>query len=236
MNFWWASLLGVILGWFLNEVSYLIRFKREDRKNLKKVLSNLLSIFHIIYAIHVYTYIAAEKVYERLPKELKGEQIESFFKLMSQKYNKYFMQQIIQANTREIQERYRSSVNSLTGIDPLGAYRLTLRSSAINYLNAIDEVPNEIKHLLSDWGKMSNANYEEFSKFIRSRLKPKITEEITNVLEDDIKEVSFKIGVLTWRRTNQELKNIKNEIPTVIKDMLDELFDDFNARFRSTDT
>ncbi|MBA7478579.1 hypothetical protein ES707_14006 [subsurface metagenome] len=227
MNFWWASLLGVILGWFLNEVSYLIRFKREDRKNLKEILSNLLSIFHIIYANHVYTYKVAEKVYERLPKELKSERIEPLFKLMSQEYNKHFMQRIIQADTREVRERYRSSVNSLRGIDPLGAYKLTLRSSALDYLNAIDEMPNEIKHLMSDWKEMNNANYEEFLKFVRSRLKPRATEEVTNVLEDDIRGVSFKIGILTWLKVKKELKNTKNETPKIIEDILDKLFNDF---------
>jgi len=75
------SLLGVMVGWFLAEISYILRLRKEDKKKLKKALFNLMDVyFYLTKPRNVNLAIDGlfERVKKRFPIALTnpiGEQI-----------------------------------------------------------------------------------------------------------------------------------------------------------------
>jgi len=47
------TILGVVIGWLLNELSFLIRLRIKDRRKLKKVLFNLLNVYFYLNKLKI---------------------------------------------------------------------------------------------------------------------------------------------------------------------------------------
>lgn len=101
-------LMAVALGWLLNEMSSLVRLRREDRRAAGPVLMDLFEVRHRLLVADAYV------------KELgKRFQIPSQAQLQLQ----HVIQTLFPEPPRFI-EKYEKAVSTLARVDPIRAFRL----------------------------------------------------------------------------------------------------------------
>jgi len=102
------TLLAVALGWLLNELSTLLRLRREDRRAAGPVLTDLLEIRHRLVALDA---VVAElgKRFEVPPQG----------RLLLQR----FLQTLIPEAPKFV-ETYEAAVSTLARVDPIIAFRV----------------------------------------------------------------------------------------------------------------
>lgn len=127
--------LGVAIGWCLNELSQLWRARREDRKAIGRALSDLLLIRHRLLGI--------PKVVEELSKRLSIPE-------PAQVLLGHILSSWIPVDA--LTKRYEEAVTLVSGIDPLLGFRLRsqdlvstltaqLRAVALNDLGSVSAWP-----------------------------------------------------------------------------------------------
>lgn len=102
------ALLAVALGWFLNELSSVVRLRREDRRASGPVLTSLLEIRHRL--------LNFDELMRELGKHLR---IPSQVRLQLQQY----LRTLIPEPPKLIEE-YEKAVSTLAFVDPVRAFRL----------------------------------------------------------------------------------------------------------------
>ncbi len=101
-------LLAVALGWLLNELSSLVRLRREDRRAAGPVLTDLLEIRHRLLTVDAYV------------KELgKQFQIPPQAQLQLRQHI-----QTLFPESHTFIEKYEEAVSTLARVDPIRAFRL----------------------------------------------------------------------------------------------------------------
>lgn len=225
-------LVGVFAGWFLNELSYYFRCRREDKRKLKEVLFNLLDIWHLMKANNpdLLIQITIDKLVGRFPDAFKSKEVLSFLKPFYQDFADGLMQQIVNKEISGIKERYETSVNSLAKIDPLLAHRLSGKLSVQDYLETFNERLNNVKNVFLDAGGSQDTMAFET---IRAELKPLVMDEVVKTIEDDIKDVAYKIGIMTWMNTLQKLNKHYNYILREMDKKIDEFLENFFKKYQS---
>lgn len=102
------TLLAVAVGWLLNELSSLIRLRREDRRSIGPVLRDLLEIRHRLFALD--SAIAELKRHLPIPAEAESPL-------------KQVLSMLVPPPPR-LQERYDEAVSIVARANPLLAFRL----------------------------------------------------------------------------------------------------------------
>lgn len=102
------TMLAVILGWALNEMSFLVRSQREDRRAVGPVLKDLLETRHRLFKL------------DAIMKEL-GKQFQ--IPAQAQMQLKQFIHALVPEPPNSI-ERYEEAVTTLARAEPLLAFRL----------------------------------------------------------------------------------------------------------------
>jgi hypothetical protein len=199
-----VSIISVIAGWFLNEMSYYFRCRRQDKRKLKEVLFNLLDIWHLMKANNpdLVVQITIDKLTGRFPDAFRNKEALLSWKPFYQDFADGLMQQIVSKEISGSKERYEISVNSLAKIDPLLAHRLSGKLSVHDYIKISNERIENFKGIISNFGTSDDLNALES---LKQMVRPIIMDDVTKTMEDDIKEVSCKIGVLTWFKTKRKL-------------------------------
>jgi hypothetical protein len=109
-----VTLGAVVAGWFLNELSFLLRARREDRRSINRALCELMEVRHQLNALPAIT------------KELKK-------KLPIPSQAEFALRIILQSllpNADGLQKRYEDAVTSLSGAFPVLAYELRSKDIA----------------------------------------------------------------------------------------------------------
>ncbi len=101
-------LLAVALGWLLNELSSLLRLRREDRRAAGPVLMDMLEIRHRLLIVDAYV------------KEL-GKQLQ--IPPQAQLQLRQHIQALFPESPTFI-EKYEEAVSTLARVDPISAFRL----------------------------------------------------------------------------------------------------------------
>ena len=197
-------LVGVFAGWLLNELSYYFRCRRQDKRKLKEVLFNLLDIWHLMKANNpdLAVQITIDKLTGRFPDAFRNKEALLFLKPFYHDFADGLMQQIVSKEISGIKERYEISVNSLAKIDPLLAHRLSGKLSVHDYIKISNERIENFKRVISNFGTSDDLNALES---LKQMVRPMIMDDVTKTMEDNIKEVSCKISVLTWFKTERKL-------------------------------
>ncbi len=219
-------------GWLLNELSYYFRCRREDKKKLKEVLFNLLDIWHLMKANNpdLVVQITIDKLTGRFPDAFRNKEALLFWKPFYQDFADGLMQQIVNKEISGIKERYEISVNSLAEIDPLLAHRLSGKLSVQDYFETFNERLNNVKNVFLDAGRSQDTMAFET---IRAELKPLVMDDVVKTIEDDIKDVAYKIGIMTWINTLQKLNKHYNYILREMDKKIDEFLENFIKKYQS---
>ncbi len=148
--------LGVAIGWSLNELSQLWRARREDRKAIGKALSDLMLIRHRLLWIPK----AVEEISKHLPIP------EPVQVLMGHVFSSWIP---VDALTK----RYEEAVTVVSGIDPLLGFRLRsqdLVSSLTGQLRAM---------ALNDPGSVSA--WPKFERWFLEQIVPELDKMVLDV-------------------------------------------------------
>jgi hypothetical protein len=219
------TILGVVIGWLLNELSFLIRLRIKDRRKLKKVLFNLLNVYFYLNKLKIKMGPQVDILFNHLKKLLQEpsdpELIEfvksTFIKNANEILNEYVHEKI-----NSIKNNYESSLKDLSEVNPFLAYRL---SDKLDIYDLLDNLESWFKKISSDL----NLPNLEIEQNLLDAFQNKILKEYLDNLEAEIKKLSFSIGFLYWMKIISQLRKIKkirvdeNEIKKEFDNFLKEI-------------
>jgi len=105
-----GTLIGIILGFGLNEASYLLRTRREDRRTISKTLAELLDVRHVLRFLP----LTVETLKKILPGPIAA-------------HDEVMLRNVLQAfvpNSEGMQKRYEDAVSAVSAFLPLLAFDL----------------------------------------------------------------------------------------------------------------
>lgn len=223
-----ATLAGIFVGWLLNELSYLIRSRREDKRQLKEVFYNLLETWYLIRLTNT------EKIADLVANELKNLILPVYDVSGAYQFFKEFYEQFISSillefsffkDIKEVEMRYQDSVKSLARIDPILAYTLGGKKFVFHYLEYLDFSVQKISMLAKSSERDSReVNIEEVSKNLKKFSKTELYEQALSSLKEDIRRVSWKVGIKTWIEAKRLLRKSKLEFTEKEKQEMANLF------------
>lgn len=105
-----GTLLGLVIGFLLNELSSVIKSGREDRRTIGKALAELLEVRHHLKTLP----LAIDSLKESLPGPISA-------------YDEFMLRKalwFLLPNTEGLQKRYEDSVSAVAGEFPMLAFGL----------------------------------------------------------------------------------------------------------------
>jgi hypothetical protein len=177
-----VPLLAVALGWLLNELSSLIRLRREDRRTAGPVLTDLLEIRHRLLTLN-------EAVKEYVKELGKHLQIPPQAQLQFQQY----LQTLLQTSFPQAPvfiEQYEEAVSTLARVDPIRAFRLRSQPLIAPFL---------------DWVRSLAASSEPDVRLWNAVVEPELLGRFKPHIEELILDVARAHGWLTWWRARRRL-------------------------------
>jgi hypothetical protein len=215
------TILGVVIGWLLNELSFLIRLRIKDRRKLKKVLFNLLNVYFYLSRLNIGPQV--DTLFNHLKKLLQeplDPDLMEFLKSIIIKNAEEILNERTREKINSIKNNYESSLKDLSEVNPFLAYRL---SDKLDIYDLLDNLESWFKKISSDL----NLPNLEIEQNLLDAFQNKILKEYLDNLEAEIKKLSLSIGFLYWMKIISQLRKIKkireNEIKKEFDDFLKEI-------------
>ena len=215
------TILGVVIGWLLNELSFLIRLRIKDRRKLKKVLFNLLNVYFYLSRLNIGPQV--DTLFNHLKKLLQeplDPDLMEFLKSIIIKNAEEILNERTREKINSIKNNYENSLKDLSEVNPFLAYRL---SDKLDIYYLLDNLESWFKKISSDL----NLPNLEIEQNLLDAFQNKILKEYLDNLEAEIKKLSLSIGFLCWIKIISQLRKIKkireNEIKKEFDDFLKEI-------------
>lgn len=215
------SAIGIVFGWTLNQLGQWFRAREEDKKNLKIVLFNLLETYFVFVRSDLDKIVqkVTDKVFENIPKE---QQTEEGKKLMHSIYSgistNYLKPELLE-ELKTVQASYQNSIKSLASIDPLTAYYL---SGKTNIIEGFDTIQVWFDNLQQEF-PADATEIETGAKQVLGIIKPNIINDTLTELENDIRNIAWKIDPYTWFQSIQAIKRLKSNANEKLDKEIDKL-------------
>src|SRR5579862_3802668 len=159
-------LFAVALGWLLNELSSLIRLRREDRRTAGPVLTDLLEIRHRLVTLN-------EAIKEYLQELGKHVQLSPQARVQVQQY----LQNLLQTSfpqSPDFVEQYEQAVSTLARVDPIRAFRLRSQPFVAPFLNWLQNLATSTETDAQIWSTV-------FEPEFLGKFRPQMEELILDV-------------------------------------------------------
>jgi len=210
---------GIVLGFFVGQVSDYLRANREDRRVLKEVLFNQLDIWFESRKADVDTLVPM--ILERLRAGfhrlgVPSEQLDSLFSISSGPLIQLF-EDVRIAHPEALKERYEKSISQLARVDPLLAFELSGRPQ-VDLNETIDEFISRATELDNESGESNETTVTFFRTFLKGYGQRK---QLTG-METDIVEVAKRLGFVTARQTRQIIVEAKSKLPAGVDAYIDD--------------
>lgn len=122
-------LVGVIIGWFLNEIGQLLRLRREDRRAIGRALADLMEIRHNLFVVKK----VSDEVIRRLGIPPQNQPV--FRNLLDS----------ILPNLESLHKRYEEIINTIASTEPLLGFRLRSKDSLAPTLRKLRSIASTDK-------------------------------------------------------------------------------------------
>ena len=152
-----SGIIGVIIGWFLSELSSWFRDKRSERMVISKALSELLEIRHIVL---------------RLP-EVTSYIMGLFGGSSSDRYEMELLFKTFLPSSEELRSRYQQAVDDLAYIDPASAFQIRDYAFIVSYFDSFRET------IVSN--PSDSTIIKPFEQFLLTTVKKTFDESIKNL-------------------------------------------------------
>lgn len=213
------SLIGVIIGWLLNQLGSWFRARGEDKRNLKGVLYQLLESYHLLGKHDFQKFVDRflDKLLADIPLDQQAIQKELFKNTMLPQLVENFIKPILLGDLKNIESKYDEAIGVLSKIDPLTAYYLGGRNRIPEQLSAIE---NWVEGLS---GEQISMNDVEQSKKFLGILTPTLLQDILDDMKEDIISIAWKINPVIWFKTKRILKRMPLNASEVVDKKVDEI-------------
>jgi hypothetical protein len=165
-----------------------------------------------------------------LKAKFPGEIPKDIHLLLKQIFNIFLQTIIVEKQMKELKTvelRYKSSVESISKLDPFIAYKLSGKQAVYNYIDYLNEYTSKIdeisKRQISDFYKEPVPDdLDEFKNKIKYILHPKLYESAMKVITDDIKEVGSKLSLQSRKQIRKIIgKQDSYEIDTDLENLIE---------------
>lgn len=200
--------VSVGFGWLLNELGQLTKIRRENKRIKRKVLFYLLETFNSLEKLDTNKDIESltEIIFNSLPADLQTPddryQINEYYSSTIPN----IAQEFVSNNLKELEDNYIKTIDELSLIDPLAAYRLKGKNKIIDNF---DKIKESIKYLSN-----SEVEIDSQSKQIENLLKVLKSDMFRSAIDDIIEEIYYvakSINWITYFRTKKLINNhLKN--------------------------
>ncbi|WP_346854533.1 hypothetical protein [uncultured Draconibacterium sp.] len=221
-----VSIVSIIIGWMLNQLSQWFRTRREDKKKLKEILYYLLELYNLFHRSDVNKFVGVVKeiVLSKIPEEDQtNELVEVMDKLYGSIAEQFVRPEIL--NKLEVQlENYEISVKSLASIDPILAYYISTKNNINQTFTQLESVYDGLENEY-DQQRQDIATGREMAFNI---LKPSLHEENLQEIENQIRKIAWKVNPVVWFKSKRAIarimlnqnKNLKVELEKYMDAML----------------
>ncbi|MBK6267102.1 hypothetical protein JKA74_18805 [Marivirga sp. S37H4] len=219
-------LIGVVLGWLLNQISGWTQNRKDDRKIKKLVLYNLLGVNLILNQLNNEEEIdiISTKVLLKYPAKDQTEELkESLFKFYQSFYND-FIRNIVIKKLADIKLTYSTSIEKLASIKPVIAYRLHGKTEIIETLDSIESYYGNFLEKSTE----SSEETEDIISFFKSNVISEVIANTISDLEREIRLIAFSVGFVTWFKIFLSFRSDKNRIRSERIKRIDQLFEKAN--------
>lgn len=201
-----SGLAGVAVGGIIGEAREWLKLARDRRRTLNRVLYVQLDVWHLVLRADP---DAVKNVIPRALASVFGApagDLAAFFAEQPTLHT-LVVDMINEAIPEDLEGRYQSAVNQLAEVDPVMAYRLSGRPQ----LTAVAQTwRSRVESMLV----ATNASEEDRSIFakVRPSFDREARKQLVGSLEEDIEDVSRKLGHLQWRSVRQQMQKEKNRL------------------------
>jgi len=196
-------LLGVFIGWLLTQFGERFKVLREDKRRIKKTIFYLLEVHHHLklfageeHGIRRYVTLLRNKFPVFFPKSVTDDQIVEAALLVLKDVIKE-KPLITDDDLKNLSINYAKSIDSLSEIDPILAFRLHGRQ---NIQLVLKEFAERMKASVSQMGSNPN-DLSEIDKAI-DKMGPHVIDELLG----DLEEIILSFAKRTDRKIYRETK------------------------------
>lgn len=226
-----TALGSVAFGWFLSEVGQWFRTRKEDKKIRKKVLYFLLETHFTFKKLDITPIIEifTEKIIARYPREQQTEatktHVESFYKQVIGN----LLEDEAANNIEELEENYKKSIEDLSLVDPIIAYRLKGKNNIIEIFDYLYDYFESAKEEFPD----DASEIDRESEKLIEGVKPELLNEALRGIESEILEISLNIGLVTYLKAKKIINNSKAKLSSDKIKAIDTFLDKFIMQIRN---
>lgn len=220
-----SACISVALGWLLNELGQWFRGRKDDRKIKKKVLYFLLETlfrFRRLDTSKIVAFMTSE-ILLRFPEEARNAEAHKQLEALYSQLVPKLVESEIEEGIEELKTGYKKSIDDLSLVDPLTAYRLRGKTKITDSFKELTDYFNHAKQLFPG----QDEHIDEESKKIIDYLKPGILTSATEDLVAEIKRIAFSIGIITYVRAKNLVEDDAIQLDDDRRKKLNEYFDKF---------
>lgn len=223
------SVIGIVVGWFLNQIGQWFKVRSDQKKTLKYVLFNLLETYHLFSKSDFDTFKnkIGKKVKSQIPSEEQTPQLNEYIDQVFSGLIDNYLKPHLLSELNAIENEYKNSVNSLAEIDPITAYYLNGKSSI---LERFEQMESWMK--MMEYQNPNDAHeIKKSSKDVMEIIKPNMFNETQAELEKDIKKIAFRINPIVWYKSGKAINRVKENLSKDIDKEIDEIFDKLKEKW-----
>lgn len=206
-----TSIVSLTIGWLLNEFGSWFKERRENKRILKNVLFHLLEMLHSFQKLNISKDIS--KITEMTMKWIPEiEKVEG----AKEELNKFYLQifsgifeQNVKEELAELEGNYIKSVEQLSHVNPVMAYRLKGRNKIMQGFEIMNHSISEMQNIIGI--NDSETTYVEPTQFVNI-LKPDIVEASISTLKEEIIEIAKCVGIKTLKDVKYSFEKNETDI------------------------
>lgn len=223
-SFKWGLIIsasGIAFGWLLNQLSQWVRSRKEDKRNLKKVIFNLYEIHYVLQRsdMNRIIEIVINKIYLRLPKQVDNDESKEFIKNIYKKFYENDIKKYLLNNIEEMHGEYHQSIALLAEINPRIAFYLKDKTKILYLINLVQ---NGVETLIQEFSEEnSDPEQEQNYDYIKSELINESLKELRSI----IKKLSFMVSPIEWMKSMRFIKLQERLLKENANSKFNDLFD-----------
>jgi hypothetical protein len=219
------STVSIAIGWSLNQLGQWISVRNEDKRKLKSILYHLLEVHHLFLRsdFGILVKIVKDKIRQLIPAKEFTPEVDAVLTNIFTAFANNLVTKDVLKNFQRLELGYEESIKNLSAVEPLIAYRLSGKTSIYTALEGLSSHVSGLAELLQS----DKTKFDKEMKQVVDIMKPDLTKNIIQELENDMLDIALKINLFTWWELKGVLKKYRATITEDMTKEIDALFKQF---------